>query len=234
MAAPCENVALASRIDMATDLWQTRTEALAYLAEKHPSRLAVINKTFELLDMCVDAYEAAASSDDYALVCGITLVKAKMLAVGTYSLMLDGLAQEGGALLRPLLEYTEKLTYFRLEPSAVGKALIDDLPSAGEIAMKIAGVYKKLRDHLNEHAAHSSFSDYSLSHLRDPATLRFKKSQRMVPQVLDKNLTDLAIHMHLLALEAAKSLESVKPVNWLEIGEATDRLKARMLDVFGL
>jgi hypothetical protein len=49
----------------------------------------------------------------------VTLVKAKNLALGSYSLVLDGLGQEAGALMRPMIEYAELLAYFRLHPEMV-------------------------------------------------------------------------------------------------------------------
>lgn len=72
-----------------------------------------------------------AALDSYARVCGLTLLKAKHLALGAYSLILDGLGQEAGALLRPFIEYTELLTYFRKFPSKVDAAIKGKLPSAG-------------------------------------------------------------------------------------------------------
>ena len=95
------------------ELWRTREYSWAYLKEKRKSRLSVFLELLELLDRCVDEYEVRAAFDTYARVCGLTLLKAKNLAVGSFSLLLDGLGQEAGALLRPMIEYTELLTYFR-------------------------------------------------------------------------------------------------------------------------
>src|SRR5687768_5816205 len=145
-------------------LWEARTEALDYLARNQPSRLAVIDRTFDLFDACLDAFEASDAAP-YSTVCAISLLKAKNLAHGAYSLTLDGLAQEAGALLRPLVEYAELLTYFRLSPDRVKQAINGTLPSAGKRAELVQGIYKNFREFLNENASHSLFTDASVSHL---------------------------------------------------------------------
>ncbi len=90
----------------------------------------MIEQLFALADDCIDAYESQ-DGDLYSTVCSLTTLKAKNLAHGMYSLTLDGLGQEAGALARPFVEYTELLTYFRMLPEAVNDALAGELPSAG-------------------------------------------------------------------------------------------------------
>lgn len=216
------------------DIWTTRNKALAFLHDTHPSQLALVNRTFELLDQCVDAFEAAANDNTYARLCGLTLLKAKHLALGAYSLILDGLGQEAGALMRPMIEYAELLTYFRMFPQSVEKAATNDLPKAGERAKAIGGIYKEFRVHLNLHASHSSFSHYSLSHLLEPSTFKFKKLQRMVPHVLETNVRDLTVQLLLMLREAALALEPVGSSQFICIAEGVDELKERMLHVFEL
>ena len=91
---------------------------LVETAQDGPTQVEMVEQLFGLADDCVDAYEAQAP-DLYSTVCGLATLKAKNLAHGMYSLMLDGLAQEAGALARPFIEYTELLTYFRMVPDAV-------------------------------------------------------------------------------------------------------------------
>jgi hypothetical protein len=213
------------------ELWETRETSLKYLKEKRQSRLNVFLALLELLDRCVDEYETRAASDTYARVCGLTLLKAKNLSVGSLSLLLDGLGQEAGALLRPLIEYTELLTYFRRFPE---KATENALPKAGERAKAIEGIYHGLRQHLNENASHSSYSYYSLSHLLTPQ-FNFRKMQQFVPKVLDKNFTDLAAQIWLMLYEAALTLERILPREKMEeLAIAVDNLKGRMIHVFEL
>src|SRR5574340_1572824 len=114
--------------------WTTRTEAVAYLEASHGDRLAVLSRIFELIDLSIDAYESRSGFDVYARICGLTLLKARHLAVGAYSLILDGLGQEAGALIRPFIEYSELLTYFRKFPEMAERAAENDLPKAGKSA----------------------------------------------------------------------------------------------------
>ena len=215
-------------------LWRTRDNSWTYLKEKRQPRLSVFLELIELLDRCVDEYEARAASDTYSRVCGLTLLKAKNLAVGSFSLLLDGLGQEAGALLRPMIEYTELLTYFRHFPEKTEKATENALPKAGKRAKAIKGIYHGLRNHLNEHASHSSYSHYSLSHLLTPE-LAFRKVQQFVPKVLDKNFTDLAVQVWLICYEAALALERVLPRDKMEeLAIAADDLKGRMMHAFEL
>lgn len=216
------------------NLWTTRSESIAYMCRTHPSRLDVMDRSFDLLDRIVDAFEAVSQESAYARVCGLTLLKAKNLAFGSYSLILDGLGQETGALMRPMIEYLELLTYFRMFPESVEKATTNTLPSAGKRAEAINGIYKEFREHLNEHASHSSFSQHALSHLQEPSNFKFKKLQKMVPHVLEKNVLDLAIQLFLLILEAARALEPTTSVEYLSIAEKVDKLKSRLLNVFDL
>lgn len=191
---------------MRLPLWKARTEALTFLRRERPSQIEVIEELFALADDCIDAFEAQAD-DRYSTVCGLTTLKAKNFALGMYSLTLDGLGQEAGALARPFVEYTELLTYFRLDPEAVSEALAGELPNAGTRAKKIGGTYKPFREQLNKHASHAAYSSHSLAHLRDPMTKRLKKLQVMHPDVIERNVGDFAIQFVLMLQESILSLE---------------------------
>lgn len=216
------------------ELWSARTEAVAYLEASHADQLAVLSRTFELIDLSIDAYESLAGGDVYARICGLTLLKAKHLAVGAYSLILDGLAQEAGALIRPFIEYSELLTYFRKFPEMAERAAENDLPKAGERARAIGGIFKEFREHLNSHASHSSYSHYSLAHLFEPKTYHFKKHQRAVPKVLDRNVRDFVIQLYLLAREGVLSLDRLDVPTFENLAVRTDQLKEDMVHVFKL
>jgi len=216
------------------DLWNTRTESLEHLQSKCAEQLAVLLNLFGAIDQTIEVYEGLADEDLYARICGLTLLKAKHLAVGAYSLILDGLGQECGALLRPFIEYAELLTYFRKFPEKAAHAAGDNLPKAGERARAIDGIYKQFREHLNSYASHSSYSHYSLSHLLEPNTLRFKKLQRAVPHVLETNIRNLAIQLYLLLHEAVLALERLNAYHFDSLAGRTDLLKEELLHVFNL
>lgn len=215
-------------------LWSAREEALLHLRERHPSRVAVLDRTFELLDDCIEAFELSEQQTLYPRVCGLCLLKATNLAQGALSLVLDGLGQEAGALMRPMIEYIELITYFRLNPEMTEKAMDNDIPKAGERARAIGSIYKDFRQHLNREASHSSFSKHSIAHLFEPDTLRFKKRQRMAPAVLERNLRDLVVQLHHLLHEAILTLLTADPAKFIDLGTRYDRLKQRMFDVYGL
>lgn len=216
------------------DLWTARTDSLAYLKTNCSDRLVVLSQAFELVDLSIDEYESLSDENIYARICGLTLLKAKHLAVGIYSLILDGLAQESGSLLRTFIEYSELLTYFRMFPYMTGRAIGNNLPKAGERARAIDGKLKEFREHLSNHASHSSYSYYSLSHLLEPKTFRFKKLQHSVPTVLNKNIRDLVIQLYLLAHEGVLCLNRLDIPNFLELATKTDQLRESLVHVFEL
>ena len=144
------------------------------------------------------------------------------------------MAQEAGALIRPFIEYSELLIYFRKFPEMAERAAENDLPKAGERARAIGGIFKEFRDHLNSHASHSSYSHYSLAHLLEPKTLHFKKHQRAVPKVLDKNVRDFVIQLYILAREGVLSLDRLDVPTFEDIAVRTDQLKEDMVHVFKL
>jgi len=147
------------------NLWHSREQAARDLADKHPDVLQVLDDLFTLVDDCAEVLHATDSS--FARVTALSVVKARNLALGCYSLSLDSLAQEAGALFRPLVEALELLKYFRLDPERVNEVLDDRLPKAGEIAKRIKGDYEELRKHLNRNASHLSFQPESMRHLLD-------------------------------------------------------------------
>src|ERR1700722_13420154 len=182
-------------------LWKARTEALTFLRRERPAQIEVIEQLFVLADDCVEGYESQ-TEDLYSTLCGLTTLKAKNLALGMYSLTLDGLAQEAGALARVFIEYAELLTYLRMIPDAVTEALGGELPNAGTRAKKVEGIYQRFRNHLNEHAAHGSYSSHSLAHLRDPTTKLLKKLQVMHPELLERNVGDFAVQFVVMLQES--------------------------------
>lgn len=110
----------------------------------------------------------------------------------------------------------------------------DALPKAGRRAKAIKGIYHGLRNHLNEHASHSSYSHYSLSHLLTPE-LEFRKVQQFVPKVIDNNFKNLSVQVWLICYEAALTLECVLPKDKMEeLAIAADDLKERMMHAFEL
>ena len=147
------------------DLWQSRNQANAALNSTFANQRALLAEGFELLDGAIDVFRERRSESPFNRVCGLTLTKARNTALGLYSLSLDALGQEAGALLRLLIEQYELLIYVRQDPSRVKLVLDEQLPSPGERAKAIQGDFQDLRSYLNKNASHFGFTYESLKHL---------------------------------------------------------------------
>ncbi|MDD5288188.1 MAG: hypothetical protein PHY28_03650 [Dehalococcoidales bacterium] len=187
-------------------LWGTRESALTAAESTLQAESVVIYQGFSLLNEMLVVFQ----SEDTAFyrITGLTLVKARNIAQGLFSLSLDGLAQEAGALLRPLIECIELLTYLREDPQRVDEVLEERLPSAGEIAKRIQGKLQKLRSYLNKHASHFSFAPESLSHFIDFKSGNWNTTQRFNESVLRQNMTTLFAFQVQLLFVAANCLAS--------------------------
>ncbi len=149
------------------NLWDTRYQALSATNTVLQPQAEVIQDAFSILDLCIQRLSAIHRSNQFAEVCGLTFIKVRNLALACYSLALDGLAQEAGAMFRVLAEVIELLIYLEQEPSRIDEALRGKLPLAGEVGRKIQGNFKNLRNFLNQHASHFSYTSDALKHLRD-------------------------------------------------------------------
>jgi hypothetical protein len=116
----------------------------------------------------------------------------------------------------------------------VEAAANNELPTAGARAKAIGGIYKEFREHLNEHASHSSYSHYSLSHLLKPNFMKFKKMQRAAPAVLERNIRDFTIQMYLLVHEAAMGLEPFALQELEAIAPYAGAIQGRIIGAFNL
>lgn len=213
-----------------TSLWSTRRQAERALNEGLKPFAGLLDEAFSALDDCIDRLETL--DQPFGRVCALVLIKARNLELGCYSLSLDALAQEAGALFRPGLECLELLTYFRLDPKRIDKALEDHLPKAGVIAQRIEGKFKGLRDYLNAHASHLSVSPEALAHLVDFRAGRLRSVQPYNEAVLRGNLCTLLAVLVWLAIEAV-NCTSVGEGNVDEaLADTVEDLKRRALVLF--
>jgi hypothetical protein len=191
-----------------TDLWFCRKRSEAALQAELSAIADALQDIFCRVDDCVESFEKFLSKDrDAARVCSLVAIKGRNLAHGCYSLALDGLGQESGALLRPLLECLELLVYLRVVPDAPNQALENTLPQAGKRAAIIGGKFKPLRDHLNENAPHLAISSDSMIHLVDLGQGRLRITQPFDIRVLEQNLAALFLFVSALAQQCAVSFE---------------------------
>jgi hypothetical protein len=98
-------------------LWSTRRQAGTALQTDLKSLSNLLDEVFTVTDQCI--LRLGGSGTPFGRVCALVVVKAKNLSLGCYSLSLDALAQEAGALFRTLLESIELLTYFRIDPHRI-------------------------------------------------------------------------------------------------------------------
>jgi len=189
-------------------LWATREAANGELLSTMRAEADLITDTFRTIDEIIELFDSLQADSTFARVCGFALAKARHFAFGCLSLVLDGLGQEAGALMRPFLEAHELLIYFRLDHSRAGEALEGRLPPAGKVAKLIKGQFHDFRKHLNESASHFGFTTYSLRHLLDGKDLKIRTVQPMLPLVLRRNIRDLWLNMILLLFEAFRCLQS--------------------------
>lgn len=213
-------------------LWNTRNEAVATLESLMKNESEALYEAFELLDECTVRLEADHGTEPYARVRLLTLIKARNLLLGSYSLAIDGLAQEAGALLRPFIEAFEKMVYFNEDPSRIQEAIEGRLPNAGEIAKRIKGKFKPLREHLNQHSSHFGFTYESAKHLIDWNTLKFKLVQPYSSKVLRSNLKSIFTFLVFLNVQAVECLSNLGDDSVDEIAVRCEACKTRGFELF--
>lgn len=214
------------------ELWKTRHHSMEMLAKDFKEQGKAIEAAFGIIDECIDLFNAKAGNDEFHRICGLVLAKARNYALGSYGLILDGLGQEAGALIRPFIEYLELLTYFRLAPTRVRQVIDNTLPSAGERAKLIEGHFGDYRKYLNDHASHSSFSYYALNHLLDKPEMIIRKEQPMLPKVLFVNMGSLFVQLILIAIEAINCLETAAIGSAHKQACAIDQLRTKGFALF--
>lgn len=210
------------------NLWDTREKALFAIDTILEQQAEIIQDAFSILDLCIEYLSDLSKTDQFAEVCGFTFIKIRNLALACYSLALDGLAQEAGAMFRVLAEGIELLIYFEQEPVRIDEAIEMKLPSAGEIGKKIHGDFQTLREFLNHNASHFSYTPGSLNHLRDRSG-GWKVVQQHQDIVLAINMRWLFVFFLILSNEEMLCLSKVNALDegleakieeWREKGQA--------------
>jgi hypothetical protein len=194
-------------------MWNTREESLKALNKILKKEAGIIYEGFEIIEKISQKLGSLSDSSSYLRVCGLVLIKGRNLCQGIFSLSLEGLAQECGALLRPTIECIELLEYFFQDPKRVGKALNGKLPCAGKIAKEIKGKFKGLRDYLNVHASHLSIGVESMAHLINWNKGSFKTKQIYSEKVLKTNLSTLFCFLALLCISAVNCLSKCNSIS---------------------
>ncbi|MGO9211545.1 MAG: hypothetical protein ACLPXM_11560 [Terriglobales bacterium] len=208
--------------EQSRSLWATRRSAEQALEGPLSAHANLLTEAFAWFDVCTD--RIARTDTQFGRVCALVVIKARNLALGCYSLALDALAQEAGALFRPLIESLELLEYLRQDPSRIAEAVESRLPPAGIIAQRIEGKFKDLRKYLNEHASHLSLSPEAMGHLVSLKDGQLRTAQPYNERVLRQNLKVL------LAVVVAVARVAVTCVSVAQ-GEVQEALAADVNDL---
>lgn len=190
----------------------TRQESLKIIATSLRESNALLDKTFEFLDECIDTHEKNINNN-FSKIFGFTIVKAKNYGAVLYSIALEGLAQEGSGLIRNLIEAYELMVFYNLNPNRVELALKDKLPTAGKIGKLIDGHFKTVRNYLNDNSSHFSYSDHSFSYLVDLNTRKFRKHPSTSEKDLSTNIRVINSILNLICKESITSLSKIGSAN---------------------
>lgn len=186
--------------------WNRRQEAIVLLRQDGGLGVAeLIEEGFAVLDSVLAELDLE-TGGSFERVCALTICKARRFALGSYSLMLDGLGQEAGALMRPLLECLEMLSYFVDDPDRVDGAIDGELPRAGNIAQEIDGRLKFLRDYWSEHASHFGFTIEATGHLIDFKSHEVRPVDPLSHENLQHNTTFILLFLWMLSIESVNAL----------------------------
>jgi len=189
----------------------TRTENIQGLQTRHSRKLELISSCFQFHDDILDCCNAQID-DEYYRTCGIAIVRGKNYALSCYSLILDGHAQEAGAMARPWWEYMEALAYFREDPHRTKQVASNSLPAPGRLSRKVNAGLQGFRKYLSEHAAHRSFRGDAVRHiLNENGTIR--KQQDASEKVVTRNIRDLFVMLWLFSNEALSAIAAKEPEN---------------------
>jgi hypothetical protein len=205
------------------NLWITREESLNALKSKLSIEARYIEKGFTIIDDLLSIFEDN-KNDNFCTVCSFALLKGKNYCLSIYSLSLDGLSQESGALLRPAIECIELLDYFYDDPKRIKEALENKLPRPGNIAKKIKGKFESLRKHLNSAASHFSFDPIACMHLMNWKNESLRYYQKFNETVLRQNLWTLFGVMRLLTYSAVRCLR-FKNIFDIKLGKEIEEWK---------
>ena len=196
------------------NIWSAREKSLHWLNNELKPESRILQEGFDYLGNLVELYEKTGNNEgegetrQFCIIGSITLAKLSHLFLGCYSLALEGLPQESGALLRPLIETYELLVYFRQDKSRINQIIEGKLPSAGIIGKKISGDYQDLRECLNDSASHFSYKIDSVRHLSGK-NAKIQSIPNHSLKVLRTNMQLLNVFQTIILFEAVNCLFAI-------------------------
>jgi hypothetical protein len=214
------------------DLWSTRTESLAAISGVLQDEGRLVSDLLSVLAASAEALATAPESTPLSRVAGICIVKSRNLGLASFSLCLDALAQEAGAVMRPLVECVELLAYVRASPSHLQQAIDGRLPNAGTRARIVDGNLQEWRDHFNAHSSHFRLTPESVRHLLNSDTSALRIVQPYSQYVLRENLRSLSALLLMCALEAIRAVDECAPHAAPSLATEGERLRGEALRMY--
>jgi hypothetical protein len=205
-------------------LWSTRSDSLRLLKRRFQTTDRLVKESFSLYDALIRRWdELWESGEPLERLSGLLTTKARYLAHGQFSLILDGYGQEAGALLRLQIECLQLLRYLRTDPTRADAIMERKrFPKAGVVAKANKGILRGLRGHLSEHASHVNLSYYSLRHGFDERLHGFREQPALAASTLNQNSRMLVAMNALTLQESAECLVIADEQALVDVAVALD------------
>jgi hypothetical protein len=192
----------------------------------------LLDRAFQQLEYFAQRLGDIKPETPFTRITAVVTAKARNLAQACYSLVLDGLGQESGAIVRVWVEATELLVYIRSNPERTSQVLEGKLPSAGERAKLIGSATQKVRTALSKTAAHFGFEADSWLHIVDVRTGRVRTRQEFKQDVLQENFGTIFALLAWTIKEAALCLNVARGTIEAGVVRQMDQLRREGLALF--
>lgn len=214
------------------NLWTTRESALQALRTDLARECELLDRAFQQLEYFAQRLGDFRPETPFTRITALVAVKARNLAQASYSLVLDGLGQESGAIVRVWLEANELLGYIRRDPERTSQIVEGNLPKAGARAKLIDSAMQPVRTALSNTAAHFSFETESWLHIVDARTGGVRTRQEFRQDILRENLGTTFALLFGTIKEAALCLNAARGSIEEEVVRKLDQLRKEGITLF--
>jgi hypothetical protein len=215
------------------NLWTVREGAMLALEEEMVAERSLLDRAFQQAEYLAQRLQSIETTAPFGQITGAATAKARILGQACYSLVLDGIGQESGAIARVWLEAIDLLTYLYLDPSRTEEIFKKGgPPKAGKIAQEVKSKSGKARRYLNEAAAHLGFGMESWQHLTNWNIGGLRTRPQLNLDLLRRNLGDVFTMMAWTIRESAFCLNVAQGYVEEGIGNAIHDLKTEGFEIF--
>ena len=213
------------------NLWATREKSLRLLETELAVERQLMDQAFQQLEYLAQRLDALEPATAFSRCSALIAAKARCLAQACYSLALDALGQESGAIARVWMEATQLLTYIRLDPTRAEAVMAGKVPNAGAIAKQIDSPFMNLRRLWNVTASHIGFEPDAWLHLVDWRTEQIRTRPVLKARTLRTNIGDIFALLTQTIREAGLCLDDAEGLEE-GIARQIDNLKKDGFNVF--